>query len=71
MLRSYMIAKAIYGSMKNIYLKKLMVHQREYVQADTGGLIINYGTTMLYLIFKIVNPATNIAFSNLKYVIDK
>ena len=32
---------------------------------------MNYGTTMLYLIFKPTNPDTRIGVSNLKYEIEK
>ena len=70
-VRSYMIAKAIYVSIKNISLNKLRLHQREYEWADTGGLIRNDGPTMIYLIFKSINPAKMIAVSTLKYLIEK
>ena len=66
-----MIAKAIDGSIKNISLNKLRLHQREYEWADTGGIIRNDGPTMIYLIFKRINPDTMIAVSTLKYVIEK
>ena len=66
-----MIAKAIKVSIKNKYLKKLRLHLREYERTYYGGLIRNDVTTMLYLIFKIINPATRIFVSNLKYEIEK
>ena len=40
-----MIPKAIEGSIKNAYLKKLRIHRGEYEWNDTGGLIRNYGPT--------------------------
>ena len=66
-----MISKAIEGSITKIYLKKIILHRREYEWANSGGVIRNDGPTMLYLLFKIMNPATRIDFLNLKYDIDK
>ena len=39
--------------------------------ADTGGIISNDGPNMLYLLLKIINPATTIGVSNLQYKIEK
>ena len=61
-----MTAKANEGSIKNAYINKLRLHRFEYYWADTGGVIRNYEPTMLYLLFKIINPATRIIVSNLK-----
>ena len=48
-----------------------MYHQGKYEWADTGDIISNDEPTMIYLIFKGINPSTRIGFSNLKYKIDK
>ena len=61
-----MIAKAIGGSITNTSLKKLSLHWREHEWSDTGGLIRNYGPTMIYILFKRTNLATSIDVSNLK-----
>ena len=66
-----MIAKAVKGSIKNTYHKKIRLHRREYEWTCDGGLISNYEINMLYLILKIIKPNTRIAVSNLKYEIDK
>ena len=66
-----MIFKAIKGSIKNTYIRKLRLHCTKYEWRYDGGIIRNDGTTMIYLIFKRINPATRIVFSNLKYEIDK
>ena len=42
-----MIVKAIKGLIQKTSLKKLMFHQGEYEWADDGGLIRNYGPTIL------------------------
>ena len=47
-----MISKEIEVSIVNKSLKKLSVYQGENKWADSGGIIRNDGTTMLYLIFK-------------------
>ena len=70
-LRSDMIAKSIEGSITKKYPKKLRLFQGEYERSDAGGLIRNDGPTMLYPIFKIINPATRIGVSNLKDEIEK
>ena len=59
-MRLDMIAKSIKGSIKNTYISKLRLHHREYEWTYDGGLIRNDGTTMLYLILKIINLATSI-----------
>ena len=46
-----MTAKAIYVSITKKSLKKIRLHQGEYEWADTGGLIRNDGTTMIYLLY--------------------
>ena len=67
-VRSYMIDKSVEV---NISHKKLRVHKREYESADIRGLISNHGPTMIYLILKIINPATMIVVYNLKYIFEK
>ena len=59
-VHSDMIAKVIEGSITKISFKKLRLHRREYEWADTGGIIRNYGPTMIYLLLKIINPAKSI-----------
>ena len=61
-----MIAKAIEGSIKNTYLKKIMFHQGEFELAVAGGIIRKCGHTILYLLLKSINPATRIGVSKLK-----
>ena len=61
-----MISKAIEGSITNNSLKKLRLSWKEYEWSYDGGLIRNDGPTMIYLLFKIINPATQIDISNLK-----
>ena len=70
-MRLDIIAKEVKGSIKNTYLSKLRIHCREYEWTYYGGIIRNDGTTMLYLIFKIINPATGIIVLNLKDEIEK
>ena len=70
-MRLYNIAKEIKGSITNKYLKKLMLHHREYEWTYYEGIKSNDGTTMLYRIFKSINPATRIVVSNLKDEIEK
>ena len=57
--------------LKKTYLSKLRIHQGEYEWDDARGLIRKYGPTMLYPIFKSINPDTSIGVSNLKYEIEK
>ena len=64
-----MIAKAIDSSITKTSLKKIRLRQGGYQLAETGGLIINYGPTILYLLLKIINIDTRIGVSNLKYKI--
>ena len=66
-----MIAKAIKGSIKNTYIRKLKLHCRKYEQTYDGGLIRNDATNILYLRFKIINPATRIVVSNQKHEMEK
>ena len=47
-----MIAEEIDGSITKTSLKKLRLHCGVYERTDAGALIINYGTTMIYLILK-------------------
>ena len=49
----------------------MMLLRREYEWTDDGGIIRNYGPTIIYLIFKIIKPATRIDVSNLKDKNDK
>ena len=66
-----MTAKEFEGTITNEYLKELRLNRREYEWYDTGGLIMNYGDTMIYLPFKIINVYARIGVSNLKYEIEK
>ena len=66
-----MIYKTIKGSIKNISIKKLRINWREYDWNDTGGLIRNDITTIIYLLFKTIKPSTRIGVYNLKYEIEK
>ena len=61
-----MIYNVIEGSIKNNSLNKLSLSRVCYERADNGGLMRNYGPTMIYLLFKIINPYTSIGVSNLK-----
>ena len=61
-----MIDKVIEGSVTKTPLNKLSINLGEYELSDTGVIIRNYGPTMIYLLFKIINPATRIGVSNLK-----
>ena len=65
-LRLDIIANAMEGSITKTYLQKIRLYREEYEWADAEGFISNYGPTMLYLLFKIINPATIIGISNLK-----
>ena len=64
-------SKEIQGSITKTSLKKLRLHRGVYECTYTGGIISNYVPTMLYLLLKIINPATRIGVSNLKYDIQK
>ena len=64
-MHTYMIAKAIEDSITKISLNTFRLHRGEYEWDDTGGIISNYGPTMLYILFKITNPAKMIGVSNL------
>ena len=66
-----MIAKAIKGSIKNTYLRKLRLHCREYEWKLCWGDHIYDRITMIYLIFKIIKPDTSIVVSKIKYEIEK
>ena len=61
-----MITKAIEGSITKTYIRKLRISCREYECKDYGGIIGNDGPTILYLIFKRINPDKMIGVSNLK-----
>ena len=66
-----MIAKEIKVSITNTYLKNIRLHRGKHEWADTGGLISNDGHTMLYVLFKTINPATRIDVgNNVKYLFD-
>ena len=58
-----MKAKAIESSINKTSLKKLRLHYGEYQWKYAGVIIRNDGTIMLYLILKIINPATMIGVS--------
>ena len=66
-----MIAKSIKGSIKNTYLRKLRLHCREYEWTYYLVIISNDVTTMIYLIFKSINPYTRTGVSKIKYEIEK
>ena len=70
-VRSYMITKAINGSIINTYIKKIKVHWGEYELSDNGGIIRNNGPTMIYLLFKSINRDTRIGVYDLNYEIEK
>ena len=53
------------------YLKKLNIHYKEYEWTDAGGIIMNDLPTILYPLFKIIEPYTRIGVSNLKDEIEK
>ena len=65
------MVRSIEESITKTSLKKLRLHHREYEWTDDGGLIRNDRTTMIYLTFQSINPATRIGVSNLNYEIDK
>ena len=64
-----MIAKVIECSTTKTSLNKLYPHKNYYSWEDSGCLIRSDGPTMIYLPFKIINLATRIGVSNLKYEI--
>ena len=66
-----MIAKAIEGPLFKTSIKKLSLCPGLYYWTDAGGIIRIDGPTMVYLIFKIINPSTRMGVSNLKYEIGK
>ena len=66
-----MIDKEIEVSVTKTTLKKIRFSQGEYEWTESGGIIRNDGPTMLYLLFKTINPDTSISVSNLKDEIDK
>ena len=65
-----MIAKSV-GSITKTSLKKLRLRFKEYGCPDYGGVIRNYGTTVICFIFKIIKPDTRFGVSNSKYLIEK
>ena len=62
-----MIAKARDIPITRTYIKKLRLHLGQYEWSDDGGIIRNDVHTILYLLFKSINPDTNIGVSTLKY----
>ena len=60
------IAKEIEGPITDKSLKKIRINYGVYEWIDSGLLISNDGPTMLYLVFKNINPDTRIGVSNLK-----
>ena len=65
------IAKEIEGPITDKSLKKIRINYGVYEWIDSGLLISNDGPTMLYLVFKNINPDTRIGVFNLKYEIGK
>ena len=66
-----MISKAIEDSITKTSLKKLRLRIGEYEWDNAGGIIRNHESTIIYLLFKIINPATRIGVSNIIYEIEK
>ena len=66
-----MISKAIEVLITNTLVKKLGIHQESYYWIGDRSLKSNYGSTMIYLLFKNINPYTRISVSNLKDKIEK
>ena len=66
-----MISKTTGGSIEEKYLKKLTLHRGEYEWSDFGVIIRNDGPTMIYQIFRSINPAKRIGVSNIKYESEK
>ena len=62
-----MIAEAIEGPITKTSINKLSLHRVEYEWAEDGGLIMNDGPPIIYLLFKCIDPDTRIGVSNLKY----
>ena len=62
-----MIDKAIDRSITKASLKNLRISHGEYDWTDAGVFKSNYGSIMLLLLFKSINPATRIGDSKLKY----
>ena len=62
-----MISKAIEVSISKTYLKKIRLHWGEYECYGAEGITQNDEPTMIYLLFKIINPYTRIGVSNPKY----
>ena len=62
-----MIGKEIDGSTTKTSIKTVRPHRGVFEWTYNEGLITNDGTTIIYLIFKSINPATSIGVSNLKY----
>ena len=54
-----------------IPLNKLCILFNGYKKKYDGGLTINYGPTMIYLLLKFINKATRIRVYNIKYEIYK
>ena len=69
-LRSYIKAKAIERSITKNMMRNLGFIVGYMNRQKRGGVISNYGPTMLELIFKIINLDTRIGVSNLKYDIE-
>ena len=66
-----MISKAIEVSISNTYPKKLWLLLNEQEWECAGGIIWTGGTTVIYLLFNIINTSTCIGISNLKDNIQK
>ena len=63
---SDIIAKAILGSITKTSLQRLGLHQKKYEWGDSRGIIRSDGPTMLYILLKIIKPATRTGVSILK-----
>ena len=70
-VRSDMISISIKGLITKTSLNKVRLHRGVYKCKNSRRIISNYGPTLIYLLFKIINPAKNIGVSNLKDEIDK
>ena len=66
-----MTSKSIERSITKTFIKKLRLHPGVYEWAESRGITRNYGPTIIYLLLKIINLATRIDVSNLKYEVDK
>ena len=68
---SKMVAKEIEDLITKPSLKKIRINRKEYQWKDAAGPTSSGGPTMIYLLFKNINPTTSIGVSNLKEKIKK